>query len=71
MDRDLTLPLGLATLLLAGCGSEENPAAVQPGEPTGDPAELRLARQIVELHTDIAAVQRRTEASALTDDAAD
>lgn len=70
MDRDPMLPLGLATLLLSGCGGGSEPAAVQPGVATTDSAELVLARQIVEIQDDIAALQRRSDGSPPTDTAA-
>lgn len=68
MDRDPMLPLGLATLLLAGCGSGSDPAAVQAGDSAAvDPVEHALARQIVEIQDDIAALQRRKDGSPATD----
>ncbi len=71
MDRDPMLPLGLATLLLAGCGGGSDPAAVQAGEAAAvDPVEHALARQIVEIQDDIAALQRRKDGAPATDAAA-
>lgn len=70
MDRDPTLPLGLATLLLTGCGGGSEPAAVQSGDATADSAELVLAREIVEIQDDITASQRRSDGSPPADTAA-
>ena len=63
MDRRPMLPLGLATLLLAGCGQDDDGPVMLSASDDAMPPERLLAQEIVHLQDQIVARQRRSDLS--------
>lgn len=61
MDSRPMLPLGLATLLLAGCGQDDDGPVVLSASDDSMAPEQSLAQEIVHLQDQIMARQRRSD----------
>lgn len=66
MDHRPMLPLGLATLLLAGCGQDDDGPVVLSASDDGMAPEQSLAQEIVHLQDQIVARLRRSDPSETT-----